>query len=334
MRKFMSVLLSAAMVLTAVPVSVSLSPVMEVSADGAGSSTDVDVTQYTYKITPILEPFEYYIYVETDNPDPCSFAFADYDSVYAEDDEDIIYELKRCLFDDVKYEDEDTYRVNGGYIFYCKEGKSDGGELTLLSSTGESYEGGATIYWGSGTSSNTTYYVYEDTDVTVNAPEMVDYIDYLIDTYTTDDQNFFEKLDAVQAALDEIAVYPRDVYDSDKPTGYYPALACAAYYELSLNEHYEIMFEEANGMLLTYAYPYVLDSAYFPGAISAVAEKLDETVEIENGSVHYLIDVTYNGETRTYGGSGNGGDDPLYTEHVEELFTFDGSDDDFGTGEL
>ncbi len=331
MKKFISVLLSTAMVLTAVPVSLSLSPVVQVSADEE-TTEYADATQYTYTITPILAPFEYYIYVETDNPDPLSFAFADYDDVYTEDGDDTAYyALKEILFVDVEYEDEDTYRVNGGYIFSCKEGKSDGGELSLMQTTGVDYI--QSVYnITTGASGEVTYYEYEDTGITVTAPAMVDYIDYLIDNYTSDDQSFFEKMNSVSDALYELAVYPRDVYDSDKPTGYYPMLKCSVYDELSLLDDYSYICEEAEGMLLSYVYPYVLDSAGYPGALSATAKRLEPSVEVSSADVHYMITVTYNGETGYYGGSGTGGNDPLYSVHVGKLFTFDGSDEDFSSG--
>ncbi len=335
MKRFMSVLLSAAMALTAVPVSVTLSPAVEVDADDEETTEYADATQYTYKITPILESFEYYIYVETDNPNPYSFAFADYDSAY--DDETTMYDmpvyaLRETHFVDVEYESDDSYRVNGGYIFYCKEGTSDGGELSLLQTVGEAGDV-TTVYWGSGGSDDTTYYEYEDTGIVVTAPSMIDYIDYLIDTYTEDGQSFFEKLDAVEAGLSDIAVYPRGVYDSDKPTGYYPALSCSRYAEaMMLNTQYEIIYEEAGGMLLSYAYPFILDSLGYPGTMSAVAKELDSSVEVSDTDLHYMIDVTCDGETRSYGGQGNGGYDPLFSEHVDKLFTFDGMSGDFSSG--
>ncbi len=329
MKRFMSVLLSTAMALSAVPVSVSLSPAVEVSADE--DSGYADATQYTYEISTILEPFDDYIYVKTDNPDPYSFAFADYDGVYSSDDDPAIYALKESLFSDVEYEDEETYRVNGGYIFYCKEGTSDGGELTLMQTTGiEDYKTTYSISTGGYTV--TIYYAYDDTGITVTAPEMMSAVDYLIDTYTTDDMDFFEKMDAVQEALEDLAVYPRSVYDSDKPTGYYPALACSIYKELSLNAHYESIYEQADGLLLSCVYPFVLDSSGFPNMIEAVAYKLDSSAEFSSGSYHYQVVITYDGESKTYGGSGSGGNDPLYTEHVETLFAFDESIDDFSFG--
>ena len=36
-----------------------------------------DVTDYSYTVTPLLEPFCYYLYVQTDNPDPTSFRLVD-----------------------------------------------------------------------------------------------------------------------------------------------------------------------------------------------------------------------------------------------------------------
>lgn len=43
-------------------------------------SRDVDALQYTYEIVPLIEPFNEYFYVKTDNPHPESFRFSDKDS--------------------------------------------------------------------------------------------------------------------------------------------------------------------------------------------------------------------------------------------------------------
>ena len=40
-----------------------------------------------------------------------------------------------------------------------------------------------------------------------------------------------------------------------------------------------------------------------------------------------LVDVTFEGETRTYGGAGAGGNDPLYSTRIQKVFTFQGAED-------
>ncbi len=343
MKRFMSVLLSTTMVLTAVPVSVSLSPVVEVSADDT-QECQVDVTDYTYEITPILAPFGSYIYVKTDNPDPFSFQFVDYDSVYIDDDsydDHATYEICPVRFEDVKYENDDSFRVNDGYIFYnyysidyihCNyyNDDSDGGELILMQATGKPHKT-STYTWGKDNCINIYQYTYKETDTTVEAPEFVNYLDYLIKNYTTDDMGFFEKLDAVSNALGSMAIYPYVVYDYSQPTGVYPYLAVSPYKELLLNEHYNDVYERTDGTLLSKAYPYFLDSQGFPLTIAYVALELDDSVEVSAGSAHHLRNITYNGETIAYGGSGNGGNSPVYTDFLEVLFTFDGSDGDYAS---
>ena len=77
---------------------------------------------YTYKVTPMLPPFNEYFYIETDNPDPESFRLVDRKSVNAGSDEptvDPVYgsitpDDKRYI--DVKYEDEKTGRVKGAIL--------------------------------------------------------------------------------------------------------------------------------------------------------------------------------------------------------------------------
>lgn len=88
---------------------------------------------YTYSITPLLAPFDEYFYVKTDNPDPSNIRFVDKNSKYytAADTSlcSIVPTSKRFL--DVRYENESTGRVTGGYIFEKQNANMDGGELIL-----------------------------------------------------------------------------------------------------------------------------------------------------------------------------------------------------------
>ncbi|MGM9522968.1 MAG: S-layer homology domain-containing protein, partial [Faecousia sp.] len=156
---------------------------------------------------------------------------------------------------------------------------------------------------------------------------------YLIDTCTTEEMSFFEKLNAVQAQLNKIAVYPRSVYNMDDPNEKtpYPLLASSPYPELGLNEHYNMYNVLKDGILVSKAYPFVLDSASFPGTLRSVAKQLEPECEVASAGVHYMINITFEGETHAYGGAGVGGNDPLYSNRVEKVFTFSGSGDDFGT---
>ena len=48
------------------------------------ASAQKSVTDYSYTVTPLLEPFNEYFFVKTDNPDPCSFRFIDKSSIYGD----------------------------------------------------------------------------------------------------------------------------------------------------------------------------------------------------------------------------------------------------------
>ena len=120
--------------------------------------------------------------------------------------------------------------------------------------------------------------------------------------------------------------------DSENPSKDtpWPLLASSPYAELSLNEHYDTMYENhPGGMLLQNAYPYVLDSYSWPNTITAVARKLEPSCQVAYGEVHWQREITYNGETRIYGWAGEGTSDPIYSDQVEELYLFDGSSKDW-----
>ncbi len=291
----------------------------------------VDVTKYTYEVTPILAPFCDYVYVKTDNPDPTSFCLSDKDSIYWSQD-GYYGGVPQCIwtiynwedeidtFADVVYENPETHRVKGGYIFGAPECDPDGGELVVQQRIPDNVH---------------MYIDYEscfvDTDLTITCPRVKQYTDVLIDAYTDPSKSLFENLDAVQNALDELAVYPLGVRDSDKPNKDrpYPLLACSGYQELWLNSWYSEMFADGK-LLLRSVYPYLLDSLGFPGTMASVAEKLAPDCEVDRGSYHWNVDITYNGETRNYGGAGEGNaEGVIYTKRATKDFKFDGSANDF-----
>ena len=297
-----------------------------------------DATKYSYTVTPVLAPFSYFLYVKTDNPDPTSFRLVDkVSSFYESDSKSTItedsgegwyssveldpgtYYVARSQYADVKYENAATWRVKGGYIFQTRDAFSDGGEFTLLQKTE--------------TGKSPLHDKFKETSVKVSCPKMTTYIPYLIDKCTNSSASFFENMDAVQKELDRIAIYPRGVYDKNSPNGErpYPLLATSPYPELSFNEHYNMFDRHKSGTLVMSAYPFILDSASFPGTMSAIAKKLDSGCTVESGGVHYLIKVTSGGETKYYGGAGNGGYDPLYSDRIAQNFTFAGGAGDLGT---
>ena len=61
------------------------------------TSKDVDALQYTYEIYPLLEPFNEYFYVKTENPHPESFRFSDKDSPYSETSKYLYFCKYKCL---------------------------------------------------------------------------------------------------------------------------------------------------------------------------------------------------------------------------------------------
>ncbi len=303
----------------------------ELTVGASGKSDIVHVENYTYEIIPLLPPYNDYFYVKTDNPDPRYVRFVDKQSVYYTE-EDYNRKDGPCAirpsgirFSDVVYEDYETGRVKGGYIFVRHYGDNmDGGSLVL--------QQGDRPYYREKTSYgySESVPVYTDTDVTVKCPAVKSPSQYLIDNYTSEDDDLFTNLSNVQKALSGMSLYPKGVLDTSKPNEFrpYPLLAVSPYWELSLNAHYD-MYESGDSLLALAVHPYVLHSLSFPGMMAEVAEKLEPDCTVDSGSVHYVITVEYNGEKHSYGGAGKGSTDDIYSSYVEKLYTFDGSADDF-----
>lgn len=281
-------------------------------------STDLEAqSSYTYKVRPLIAPFNNIIYVETNNPDPTSFRLADRTSKYLASagnvsNKGVFLPLARN-YEDITYENPSTHRVKGGYLFYDYNILSDGGALVLQ------------IKDSSGT--------FVDTRTQVSCDVMKDAYDYLIDTYANGKTGFFEKMDAIQEGLEEIAFYPPSVRDSNKPNSYrpYPALASSPFPESPLNSHFDMFERSENGLMLSAAYPYTLHSQSFPGTMRVIAQRLSSEATISSGYDHAHISVEYEGKTRWYGGSGNSADSgaPVYTKNIDWTYSFDGSANDW-----
>ena len=114
--------------------STVFSSLLEVYATVYISGTETEDEQYSYEIIPLLPPFNEYFFVKTDNPDPESFRFFDRSSVYSEN---AAIEACENSFADVKYEDGNPLRVNGGYLFESFD--TDGGEVCLQKKVRKSY---------------------------------------------------------------------------------------------------------------------------------------------------------------------------------------------------
>lgn len=272
-------------------------PAQAAETIGAGSDN------YTYKITPILNPFNIYFFVETDNPDPNSFRFEDKTTVYKKDAYSYI-QFNSTPYADIRYDDAQTLRVNGGYIFYDNYGSTDGGEITLQTKIGQ-YSG------------------WQDTDVTFTLPALVDSADYLVNTYA-DKDDFFENMDAVQSGFSSICLYSGSTVRGElKRTDEYWLAAAVGHIDQSLYIYSPYERQDSKRLFASSIYPFRYDSLGFPGMMGTVSQRLDSSSSYDwNQSSHYLIDVTYNGETKSYGGAGNGEGKGISEDKIKQYFTF------------
>ena len=277
------------------------------------ASAQKSVTDYSYTVTPLLEPFNEYFFVKTDNPDPCSFRFIDKSSIYGDNGNispnrdswnDCLY-----LYEDIKYENIQTGRVDGGYIF--RGSYTDGGEVELQSnvSTGSYYSS-----------------TWEDTGVKLRLPTLKDDVDYLIDTYATK-SDFFDNMDAVESGFSSICLYSGSYIRGE-------LYKVGDYWGMSTSPHKDQLFyiqspykrKNSKPLFASTAYPYRYDSLGFPSVMSTVAKRLDNTAEVSwNEDYHYLVDVTYNGETHSYGGAGTGEGQGISNDKIKQYFTFTNS---------
>ena len=294
--------------------------------------TKEDEDPYSYSVTPLLPPFNRYFYVKTDNPNPNSFYFVDKDSKYS--DEPTILMRTSIRFHDVVYENKYTGRVSGGYIFEnYNRGNTDGGTWTVMSQkavdpTGKQWQPHVIEVMCPLKSD-------KDTGKTVECPEVKTTTDYLLDTYTNASMSFFEKLDAVQTAVDQLGLYPQTVVGAGTTsTTPYPMLLSTIYPERSLDEIYKTMFTRNGGdyMFLQQLYPFVLDSYSEPRLMAAVAKKLDPNCEIEPvPNIHWLFNISKDGVKKPYGGAGRNSfrAQELQSNRIESLFFFDGRAGDY-----
>ena len=269
-------------------------------------------TDYTYEIVPLLAPFNEYFLVKTDNPDPESFRFSDKKSVYS-DESYIILDYDKFEdypYPDVIYENPDTRRVKGGYIF--KGGTTDGGEVTLQ--TVSEYD-----YWGDPKT-------YADTNIKITLPKLVDEVDYLINTYAKGN-TFFDKMDAVQKGFSSVCLYSGsyirgEVYRSSK------------YWKLGFGHKDQLFYilspfdrKGSKSLFASRIYPFRYDSLGFPSMMASVSRRLDSSSSYKwSSDYHWLIEVTYNGKTRTYGGQGHGEGKGLTKDKITRFYQFDQND--------
>ena len=317
LRKITSGIMAAIMVFSVVgtPLGDIIPEVSKkISASAAPEETALakaSATGYSYTITPLLAPFNEYFFVKTDNPDPTSFRFADKTSVYIEDEPSVIsaawdsWDDKPNIYQDIKYQNKNTGRVDGGYIF-CGS-YTDGGEIVLQTKSGsDSYN----VTWN-------------DTKIKLKLPALKDDVDYLIDRYATK-SSFFDNMDAVQEGFSSICLYSGS-YIKGK------LKRATDYWGMSTSPHKDQLFyiqspytrEDSSSLFASAIYPYRYDSLGFPSVMSIVAKRLDSSAQISwNDDYHYMVNVTYKGDTRSYGGQGNGEGQGISEDKIKQYYTF------------
>ena len=299
------------------------------------TATWKNVEKYSYEVLPLMAPFHDYFYIKTDNPDPDSFQFADEETKYPQRG---IYgkgKFSRILptdvvFSDVKYENKETRRVKGGYIAEVSGADTDGGELRLQE---RKVIGTRPIKnLNTGETKYEKEYEYRDTAVTVQVDALKDVVEYLISTYGDSSKTYFDNLSGIQSGFKKECLYS-GVY----VLGEQKKSTTTPYYGLSTSPHVDNDFyiqspyyrDDSKSMLVSCLYPMIYDSLGFPSIMKSVAEELDSTVSVKwSPTSHYLIDVTYNGETQSYGGAGSGGGQGINADQIKYWYSFDGSDDD------
>lgn len=302
MKKCVSVILAAAILLTVVFCAVPAA---------AAQTIAEKVAQYSYKITPLLQPFNDYFFVETDNPNPKSFRFIDQTTVYDAKGDDISF--CNYAFADIHYDNPETRRVNGGYIFYSTR-KIDGGEIMLQAADvnkESDYEDYSSWYYS---------VVWENTGKTFTLPRLMDVTDYLIETYAAGD-SFFDKMDAVQSGFSSVCLYSGSyLRGTIERTNDYWMAAAVGHADQSLYIYSPYNRKDSKALFATAVYPFRYDSIGFPQIMIKVSEKLNSTSTHQwNENYHYLVDITCDGVTKSYGGAGNGEGQGIDEKDIEYL---------------
>ena len=297
---------------------------------------------YTYTIKPVLAPFNNYYIVKTDDPNPYSLRFVNSTGRLTP------VTTKFC---DVNYVDAAFRRTAGGYLFQSDDDFA-GGTVTVerAMSNGKPVTFGKNEMTRKISSSDHYMYVSEDSKGTfgssvgtyeprvnqVSVAPSKNRLQYLIDTYTSKDKTFFENMDAVQKALDQLAIYPVHVVDINTVSSEYPylGLQCANAHDWGYVGPVDLRYDTTESLVKS-AYPYILDSLGFPGLMIQVAQTLDPNCTFSTeGCMHWEINVTaqVNGKsvTKRYGGAGHGDSEWMYaTSFMDARFKFDQSSSDF-----
>ena len=299
MKKLISFLTAFGIVLSSAAVLPEGAVYDSLASSIIAQAKEKSVTDYTYEVTPVLSPFNEYFFVKTDNPDPRSFRFVDV-SILENSGVLCALEFEDDIFADIKYENTTTGRVNGGYIFHS--GTTDGGEVVLQDTSGSSAN---------------------DTNIKLKLPVLKDQADYLIDTYATG-SDFFEKMDSVQKGLNSICLYSGTHFRGElKKTDEYWSLLTANHADLSFYIFSPFLREDSQPLFASSVYPFIFDSLGFPSIMAQVSRRLDISSTYEwNDYYHYQINVTYKGETRSYGGAGEGDGQEITPDKIKQYYTF------------
>lgn len=292
------------------------------------SAAPPEAEKYIYEVLPLMAPFNSYFYIKTDNPDPDSFRFVDEETKYADQGKKGSITPTDTVFSDVKYENCGTKRVKGGYIAVGTA--TDGGELRLQAGKVTGTHSVTNMTTGEITTEKD--YEYTDTEAKVQIAELKNVVDYLISTYGDSSKPYFDNLSGIQSGFSSECLYS-GVY----VLGEQKKSAKAPYYGLSTSPHVDQVFyiqspyyrTDSKSMLISALYPMKYDSLGFPSIMGSVAEELDSSATVKwNSSAHYLVDITYNGETKTYGGAGSGGGQGINANQIKYWYLFDGSSED------
>ncbi|MBR2811910.1 MAG: Ig-like domain-containing protein [Solobacterium sp.] len=242
-----------------------------------------------FRITPVLSPFNTFVFVETDHPDPLSLQLYDEDSAIRNPAayDSCLYEPVTFRYGDLAY--TDGLHTDRGYLFRCHAQDADGGRLQVRQKQGRGYV---------------------DTGLTAEMPAVESPLSYLLNRFGEED--LYASLDAMQAYLDEMAVYPFGMFsDTPDPSFPEPFLSSPVYSDAAIQENYLMYARQP--LFAAACYPFLLDSVSFPGLLMQAAEKLDPDVELASSYSHELFAV--NGR-RVYGGQGSGDDDCFFEAHM------------------
>jgi predicted membrane chloride channel (bestrophin family) len=146
---------------------------------------------YTYKVIPLVTPLNVYFFIDTDNPDPNSFYFADEDSVYATDGIVAGVMPLTGFLDDLFDGVGGIITDKGGYM--ALGWQTDGGELRLMRKVIIDSEPVIVPVIGQIATMDT--YTVEETDVVVTVPALISLEEYLM-------QECYDALKAIGEYID------------------------------------------------------------------------------------------------------------------------------------